>query len=466
MAKVNYTGNVNLMKGAATAHKNYDNAPGMYAGLDKITKSGMDLMDDSIKGALKLQKEEKDAQDKLVKDFDINANKVLQEAGSLSSDIFDTTYDEVAEVKKRASAAAVSGNDKEYRSALREIEQLSLSTQDHKATRKDIATMMSNKKIGYSNAMLEEGGDELFYLNQVMANQYSKGKNKTGQEVYNLKDRQGKNVEYTNEQLKELYIPENINYQQTYGQEVTKSYKSQFFDDEAFGSAIEKSIGKDINSLRSALADPIGPGGLKIKDLLNKDLNLDKEILMSIGGWDENKNNIVDKDEKKNFIDAVVNYKNPGFNEDSTRLILKQKMTAAGKKKHGQFWRQKNAQESNNGGINLGVNARVQQQKQLEVKRGFEKMMAPSSGSVRGLKGKMSSQAQINWFIRNVRGTHNVVHESPEAAQGGQGLGYYYKLVEGNDVTYQLISQGDDLKYDDFKNNIDYKRMAVQRPII
>ena len=37
MAK--YTSDGNLIQGAATAYKNYDNAPGMYAGLDKAIKA-------------------------------------------------------------------------------------------------------------------------------------------------------------------------------------------------------------------------------------------------------------------------------------------------------------------------------------------------------------------------------------------------------------------------------------------
>ena len=41
MAK--YTSDGNLIQGAATAYKNYDNAPGMYAGLDKAIKAGADM---------------------------------------------------------------------------------------------------------------------------------------------------------------------------------------------------------------------------------------------------------------------------------------------------------------------------------------------------------------------------------------------------------------------------------------
>ena len=63
MAK--YTSDANLIQGAATAYKNYDNAPGMYAGLDKVVKAGTDTMNTAVENkrvaeakALKKKEEE------------------------------------------------------------------------------------------------------------------------------------------------------------------------------------------------------------------------------------------------------------------------------------------------------------------------------------------------------------------------------------------------------------------------
>jgi len=63
MAK--YTSDANLIRGAATAYKNYDNAPGMYAGLDKAIKAGTDTMNTAVENkrvaeakALKKKEEE------------------------------------------------------------------------------------------------------------------------------------------------------------------------------------------------------------------------------------------------------------------------------------------------------------------------------------------------------------------------------------------------------------------------
>ena len=46
MAK--YTSDANLIKGAATAYRNYDNVAGMYAGLDKVTKAGTDMISGAV----------------------------------------------------------------------------------------------------------------------------------------------------------------------------------------------------------------------------------------------------------------------------------------------------------------------------------------------------------------------------------------------------------------------------------
>ena len=42
MAK--YTSDTNLIRGAAAAHRDYSNMPGMYSGLDKLTKAGSEMV--------------------------------------------------------------------------------------------------------------------------------------------------------------------------------------------------------------------------------------------------------------------------------------------------------------------------------------------------------------------------------------------------------------------------------------
>jgi len=333
MAK--YTGDANLIKGAAAAYKNYDNMPGMYQGLDELVDAGLQQSKEAIKGL----EEKKKENDNLVKDFEKNANKTVQQAGSLSDVIFNDTYKQVTALKERAQKAISNGNDEEYQNTLRELSALSLEIQDHKATRKDLSELMTDPDVSYSKSMLENGGDELFYLNQVMANKYSKG-DRDGETVYNLKDRSGKTVSFTNAELKDMYIPENVGFQLEYGKASTRAKQDEVWGGDAFRSSIRQSIGKTLTELRSVLTD--SKGDLNLKKLLENDIGLDKEILSSISGWDADNDGVVDPDEKANLIDAIVNYKNENFNEDITRLIIEEKLTEAGRTKHAAYWASKN----------------------------------------------------------------------------------------------------------------------------
>ena len=67
----NYAPDSNLIQGAATAYKNYDNAPGMYAGLDKVIKAGKDM-------STKARADKKVADDKALKDQE-EADKLIKD---------------------------------------------------------------------------------------------------------------------------------------------------------------------------------------------------------------------------------------------------------------------------------------------------------------------------------------------------------------------------------------------------
>ena len=45
---INYNPSTALIQGAATAYRNYDNVAGMYAGLEKITETGVALAKQAI----------------------------------------------------------------------------------------------------------------------------------------------------------------------------------------------------------------------------------------------------------------------------------------------------------------------------------------------------------------------------------------------------------------------------------
>ena len=113
----NYGSNRDLIKGAADAYKNYDNMPGMYQGLDELVDAGLQQSKKAIEDLDKKKKENDD----LIKDFEKNANKTIQQAGSLSDVIYNDTYEKVNALKVKAQAAISSDNDKEYQNVLREV---------------------------------------------------------------------------------------------------------------------------------------------------------------------------------------------------------------------------------------------------------------------------------------------------------------------------------------------------------
>ena len=105
MAK--YTSDTNLIRGAATAYKNYDNMPGMYAGLDKVTQAGMGMVDTAVKdfeAEKKKQEEEAKAakakQDAIEKAWNDSADQVILNAGSLGDTLYSSTSDEMRQLKK------------------------------------------------------------------------------------------------------------------------------------------------------------------------------------------------------------------------------------------------------------------------------------------------------------------------------------------------------------------------------
>jgi len=127
MAK--YTSDTNLIRGAATAYKNYDNMPGMYAGLDKITEAGMGMVDTAVKdfeAEKKKQEEEAKAakakQDAIEKSWNDSADQVLLNAGTLGDTLYSSTSDEMRQLKKLYLEGVNEKDDKKRLEAMRGLQ--------------------------------------------------------------------------------------------------------------------------------------------------------------------------------------------------------------------------------------------------------------------------------------------------------------------------------------------------------
>ena len=193
MAK--YTSDTNLIKGAATAYKNYDNVAGMYAGLDKVTKAGTDMMGEAVKGyeaeQERIKKEEEEAAaEKKRQDgewYDVTG-QVYENAGSFMKDIeLKDVVNQITALKPRFIAAKESGNPEEMAAVMIEFNNIKNSVDDHKAFRADV----SNPEFGVSNAMKHSGigpgdnGEDHEFLTGLLKEDY-KIIRRDGQTYYNV----------------------------------------------------------------------------------------------------------------------------------------------------------------------------------------------------------------------------------------------------------------------------------------
>jgi len=194
MAK--YTSDANLIRGAATAYKNYDNAPGMYAGLDKAIKAGTDTMNTAVENyeAEQEKKNKEAAAEKQKKKDQDNlwyktAGEAYENAGSFMKDIElkDTIADldklqvEWVEAMENGSAAEKSAVQTRYNNIKTRID-------DHKAFREQV----TDPKYGISDAMKNSGakggndGRKLDFLTGLTGEKYEVSTNDKGEKIYSV----------------------------------------------------------------------------------------------------------------------------------------------------------------------------------------------------------------------------------------------------------------------------------------
>jgi len=332
MAK--YTSDTNLIRGAATAYKNYDNAAGMYSGLDKVTQAGMGMVDEAVKGYEAEQARIKQAQkaaaaEKKKQDgdwYDITG-KVYENAGSFMKDVeFKDVTGQITALKPRFIAAKESGNPEEMAAVMIEFNNIKSSVDDHKAFRADV----SNPEFGVSNAMKHSGvepgdnGEDHKFLTGLLKEDY-KIIRRDGQTYYNVGG-----VEKTMKDIKAMTIyRDQIPYNaaadalETFGN--AKSYNK------ASGEHYirNKVLPQDTKGLRAFMADDGFGNGETFLQLLNKPLSkeneaaglksnrevIEKELLSGVFNTDSDKDSISEA-EWNNFTNAIVDPKNKFWKDD------------------------------------------------------------------------------------------------------------------------------------------------------
>jgi len=301
MAK--YTSDTNLIKGAAAAYRNYDNAAGMYSGLDKVTQAGMGMVDEAVKGyeaeQEKLEKEAKEAQakaDKLNDNWNTLASGVYESAGSFMKDV--EYKDTVASVKALRQEYLDAQNSKDAEK-MAEVKIKFNNINTEISAHKDFRALLTNPEYGMSDFVK---GDNLEYMNGFIDEDYVIGRNDKKEKTYTVNG-----VTKTMKEINEMVgVKDNVPYGK-YGKLVNdySTSKSKGNRDNLEAAIRNGIVPDNTNALRAFLNDDGFGNGQTFSDLLNEKGNrasIEKEIMNTFDDGD----GIISETEYENFVNAIV----------------------------------------------------------------------------------------------------------------------------------------------------------------
>tara|TARA_R110000824_G_scaffold145443_7_gene313735 strand:+ start:266 stop:1885 length:1620 start_codon:yes stop_codon:yes gene_type:complete len=327
MAK--YTSDANLIKGAATAYRNYDNVAGMYAGLDKVTKVGMDLMEKNIKQRKEVEKK-----------FDDASEGVLLKSGALGGKLYESAIADTKQLRELYIDGVNTRDEKKKMDAMVGLQNLSIFVQDHKQTNLDIANLRSKGDLSSYYEKNAKGREKAKIITQILNQDYSNvSTNEEGDKVFHVKGLDGEEVKVSSKEYREMSSTlTNYKTGNGYMKTLNAAKKDEIFSEDMFRQGIKQAVPKTKNEWDAAAYDDIS--GTNLEEMLNNSETLDQEILMSIDpkAWDENGNKNLDKEEKAAFIDAVLNTENDFFNLGVSNQILEDQLTNAARTSHGKHW--------------------------------------------------------------------------------------------------------------------------------
>lgn len=318
MAK--YTGDANLISGAAAAYKNYDNAPGMYDGLDKIVKSAQEAS--KIIKAEKAKAElEKEAEEKKKTDQDAAWYKVAggayENAGGFQKDVeYKSTVSALNDLQPRWVAAMNGGTAEEKAAVSLEYNNIRDEINDHKAFREEITDPEYGLSDALSNSGVVGGNDarDKTFLTALIAEEYEVSNNDDGEKIYTIDG-----VSKTMSEIKDMAVLKDAIPFTAYEQTRDKRGGAKKFDRQGTEFDIRTNVvPKDFNKLRAFVSDAGHGSGENLADLLRKDKEgITSEIDKTL--FDANGDNKISDDEFEQFIQAVVDpYHVTWENEDGT----------------------------------------------------------------------------------------------------------------------------------------------------
>ena len=362
MAK--YTSDANLIRGAATAYKNWENVPGMYKGLEDLSKAGREMTKTAIadqKAEKKKLEDETKAESKKKQKQDNDWYKVAgttyENAGSFMKDVeLKDVIGKLNDLQPKWTEAMESGTAEEKAAVNAEYQNIKSRVEDHKGFREDIAS----GEFGVSDAIKNSGvsggndGREQAFLTSFLKEDYKIDikDNKTyytvtGEREHDTYDEYFKSMQeqrmdnyiinedewnkapetsYTMPEIRELAIMKDLVPYNAYDDLLKKKADPDGFKKDTIVSNVGNIVPKDYKKLRAFVADKGFSGGREsIADLLRKDsknikneietvLNLeakygntvDLDVFDDGSGSGERGDGILSDDEFEKFVQAVV----------------------------------------------------------------------------------------------------------------------------------------------------------------
>ena len=377
MAK--YTSDANLIKGAATAYKNWENVPGIYEGLEGLSEAGREMAATAIadREAEQKKKEEeakalKEKNDLIDKNWSDAASKVYENAGSFlkpDGELYKMTIEDTQALKEDWITAHESNDPMLIASVNTRFNEIATEIEALKTFRLDIAD-----PNGLSKSVSAENKE---YLLAWLEEDYTISRNTKGERVYTIGG-----VGKTFKEIKAMADPQDDIPFATFGKK-----KSVYLADA--GKIDEENLKADIGynvipqtpqGLSAFLNDPNKGNGQTFTQTISMTNNkaaIVDEIKKTI--FDTDNNGTITEDEWKNFTDVIVNRHNEfwkdnggeqGWKDHASRIATEQYSNSilnAHKLKHPDTYKDEEKKLPHQ---IVGSAAWINYQKYLDIKHG------------------------------------------------------------------------------------------------
>jgi len=323
---INYNPNTALIQGAAAIGMSM--MPADLSGLDKITETGISMMEQA-------KKERKELEDMLNK----AADKVLAKAGGLGEEMYNYSLNKIQRYKDdylRGQKIGGAEGDKIKRIAMNNMAQWANFASEHQEL-----NVVNAENILEGNMVKNLTKDEVTVLNNIHDEKFTVGENNEGVMVYNM-DVNGENVQVTYERYKELAARvKNPKLANTFITTKNVFEQNEDFNRDEFKHIIKQDIPNKEQSFVDGLYEDFM--GQTFYEALLKDESIANEAMIAIANADPNDNitlqNYNKSEIKADIIAAITDPENPAFNLERSMDIMADKLTDMAANSHEKKYR-------------------------------------------------------------------------------------------------------------------------------